>query len=101
MFPTTARVTSRAKRFRPRTFAPAAGRGRSLMAEYDIYGVTIASDFPLALPASRGQALFTIALRRASLGTVEDAIRGVPLTTCDDWFAYGLLADGRSYVRWR
>ena len=70
-------------------------------AEYDIYGVTIASDFPLALPESRGKGLFTIRLRRASVGTVTEAIRGVPLTTCDDWFAYGLLADGRSYVRWR
>lgn len=70
-------------------------------AAYDIYGVTIASDFPLALPGSRGNGLFTIALRRASLGTVEGAIRGVPLTTSDDWFAYGLLADGRNYVRWR
>ena len=70
-------------------------------AEYDIYGVTIASDFRLALPESRGKGLFTIALRRASLETVEEAIRGVPLTTCDDWFTYGLLADNRSYVRWR
>ena len=71
------------------------------MAEYDVYGVTIASDFPLALPKSRGKGLFTISLRRACPGTIEEAIRGAPLTTCDDWFAYGLLADGRSYVRWR
>jgi len=70
-------------------------------AEYDIYGVTIASDFPLALPESRGKGLFTISLRRASLETVKEAIRSLPLTTCDDWFAYGLLADGASYVRWR
>ena len=71
------------------------------MAEYDIYGVTIASDFPLALPESRGKGLFTITLRRAAYGTAEEAIRGMPLTNNDDWFAYGLLADGRSYVRWR
>ena len=71
------------------------------MAEYDVYGVTIASDFPLALPESRGKGLFTISLRRVSLETVEDAMRGVPLTTRADWFAYGLLPDGRSYVRWR
>lgn len=70
-------------------------------AEYDIYGVTIASDFRLALPESGGKGLFTIALRRASLETVEEAILGVTLTTSDGWFAYGLLADGRSYVRWR
>lgn len=71
------------------------------MAEYDIYGVTIASDFPLALPESREKGLFTISLRRGSLETFAEAIRSVPLTTCDDWFTYGLLADGRSYVRWR
>jgi hypothetical protein len=70
-------------------------------AEYDIYGVTIASDFRLALPESRGTGLFTISLREASLETIKEAIRSVPLTTYDDWFSYGLLADGRSYVRWR
>ncbi len=71
------------------------------MAEYGIYGVTIASDFALALPESRGEGMFTISLRRVSGESIEEAIRGVPLTTRDDWFDYGLLADGSSYVRWR
>ncbi len=79
----------------------AAHRCPPTAAEYGIYGVTIVSDFPLALPKSREQGLFTISLRRTSQGMVEDAIRSVPLTTREDWFAYGLLADGRSYVRWR
>lgn len=71
------------------------------MAEYGIYGVTIASDFPLALPESRGEGLITIALRQVPEAAIQEAIAGTPLAAKADWFEYGLLADGSSYARWK
>jgi hypothetical protein len=71
------------------------------LADYGIYGVTIVSEFPLALPADRGDGLVTISLRRAPGGTLREAVGGTPLTPRADWYAYALLADGSSYAWWR
>lgn len=71
------------------------------MAEYGVYGVTIASEIPLALPQGRGEGLLTIALRQVPAEAIAEAIRGAALTTKEDWFDYALLVDGASYVRWR
>lgn len=70
------------------------------LTEYGIYGVTIASDIPLALPESRGPGLITIALRRVPEAEIREAIAGTPLAAKADWFEYGLLTDGTSYARW-
>jgi hypothetical protein len=71
------------------------------LADYGVYGVTIASEIPLALTESREKGLFTIALRQVPAATVQEAILGASLTTKEDWFDFALLADGSSYVQWR
>ena len=71
------------------------------MAEYGVYGVTIASEFPLSLPASRGVGLVTIALRQVPEEALRRAIEGTSLTARAEWFETGLLADGSSYARWQ
>lgn len=71
------------------------------MADYGVYGVTIASEFPLLLPASGGSGLVTIALRQVTAQWLREAIAGTPLEARTEWFEYGLLSDGASYARWR
>lgn len=71
------------------------------MAEYGIYGVTIESEIPLALPPRRGNGLVRISLRLAPEGALRKAAGGTPLTPRDDWYEYGLLPDGSSYAWWR
>lgn len=68
--------------------------------EYGVYGISIHSEFPLALPGKSGSALASIELRTATPKEFANAIAGVELQGRTHWYKYVNLADGSSYVRW-
>jgi hypothetical protein len=68
---------------------------------YGVYGVALASEFALALPAAAGPALAEVSLRRAPSSDLRAIVADTPLVNRDEWYDYAHLADGSSYVRWK
>src|SRR5258708_6408833 len=77
--------------------------------QYGVYGVSLRSDIPLALPESYARGLAqsacgltqTIDLRTAPPETFTNAIADTEPVHRADWYQYPHLEDRSSYVRWR
>ena len=69
--------------------------------QYGVYGVSLRSDIPLALPESHARGLKQIDLRTAPPETFTNAIADTELVHRADWYQYPHLEDRSSYVRWR
>jgi hypothetical protein len=69
--------------------------------QYGVYGISVRSEVPLALPDYAGAGLAEIELKRGTPQTFSDAIAGTELTSRADWYHYAHLEDRSSYVRWR
>ena len=68
---------------------------------YGVYGVTITSDVPLALPQDAHGALGTIDCRNAPQSFFSAAIDGAVFSSPpSSWYQYAILDDGSIYVRW-
>jgi hypothetical protein len=68
--------------------------------QYCVYGVTLHSDIPLALPTDGSGELAQIALRTAPASSFFDAQRVLPTAEDSGWYKFGRLLDHSSYVRW-
>jgi hypothetical protein len=68
--------------------------------DYGVYGISLRSDIPLALPLHHGPALATIELRGAPPERFSTANVGAELHTPADWYQFAHLDDGSYYVRW-
>jgi hypothetical protein len=69
--------------------------------QYCVYGVTLQSDIPLALPADGSGELARIELRTAPDSYFFDAQRELPpQNDPNSWYKFGRLRDHSSYVRW-
>lgn len=68
---------------------------------YAVYGIKLASEFPLALPTAAGDALAEVSLRSTDAANLRAVVRDAPLVNRDEWYDYAHLPDGSSYVRWR
>jgi hypothetical protein len=67
--------------------------------KYCVYGITVTSDIPLALPEHADGHLAAVEIRTAPASFFAEAIRGAAFaTTSDEWFQYAPLPDGSSYV---
>lgn len=67
---------------------------------YGVYGISLSSEIPLALPEYSGGEFAHFEL---CLGTAErfaEALSGAKLVDRADWYQYAHLSDGSSYVRW-
>jgi len=68
---------------------------------YCVYGTTISSEIPLALPEQGEGRLARVELRVAPASHFADAIRNVPFERpVEDWNHRASLPDGSSYLRW-
>jgi hypothetical protein len=67
---------------------------------YGVYGISLRSQFPLALPVSTQPGLAEIEIRRGSTAFFSRAITGAKLQISADWYRYAHLNDGSHYVRW-
>jgi hypothetical protein len=68
---------------------------------YCVYGITILSEIPLALPTQGHGDLARIELRTAPPAYFADATRNVPLEQVDgSWYQFARLPDRSSYARW-
>lgn len=65
---------------------------------YGVYGISLRSDMPLALPEHRGSGLAQIELRAASPETFSAARVGADLQTVGDWYLYAQLPEGSKYA---
>lgn len=71
------------------------------MHRYCVYGLTIWSDLPLALPSHADGSLASVTLRAAPEAYFDERIEGVAFQPdSDDWYQYAFLPDGTTYVRW-
>jgi hypothetical protein len=68
---------------------------------HGVYGISLRSEFPLALPKHSGSSFAEIQLRRGTPKKFADAIAGTQLTARGDWYQFAHLHDGSSYARWR
>jgi hypothetical protein len=69
--------------------------------QYYVYGITVRSEIPLALPRQGDGGLARVELRLASASYFAERIRGVNFQTdAGDWYQYASLPNGSSYVRW-
>jgi hypothetical protein len=68
---------------------------------YRVYGLTLISDTPFALPGVDGGGLAQVEFRTAQASVFRQATseRG-SLSWSDGWFQHAVLLDGSSYVRW-
>ena len=69
--------------------------------EYGVYGISLRSDMPLALPENHGPSLAAIELRAAAPQTFSTACVGAEFQTPADWYQFAQLDDGSYYVCWR
>jgi hypothetical protein len=68
---------------------------------YYVYGITLHSDIPLALPTDGSGELARIELRTAPAAYFSDAQRELPAEQdSGSWYRFGHLPDHSSYVRW-
>lgn len=68
---------------------------------YCVYGLTIDSDIPLALPHEGVGELGRVELCAGAATLFETATLAARFESRpDDWYQYGFLPDGASYVRW-
>jgi hypothetical protein len=67
---------------------------------YGVYGISLRSEFALALPGCPGEALTQIEVCAGSSAAFAEAVQGSALKSRSDWYHYANLADGSSYVRW-
>jgi hypothetical protein len=69
---------------------------------YGVYGVSLLSDMPLALPSHTAAGLADIRIEVAASEVFADVAKHAEIETCArDWCRYGRLADRRSYIRWK
>lgn len=69
--------------------------------QYCVYGITVRSEIPLALPEAGDGRLALVELRMASASHFSNAIDGVSFQSrSGDWYQYGFLLDGSTYVHW-
>ena len=69
--------------------------------KYYVYGITLRSEIPLALPTDGSGGLAQIELRTAPVSYFSDARRGlIADPASDSWYRFGGLPDHSSYVRW-
>lgn len=69
--------------------------------KYYVYGITLRSEIPLALPTDGSGGLAQIELRTAPASCFSDARRGlIADPASDSWYQFGGLPDHSSYVRW-
>ena len=84
---------------------PALTRARTVEASlpfrYGVYGIELLSDVVLSLPACADGAAARIELREGGPELFAQAISGAALIKRADWYTYGNLPGGASYVRWR
>jgi hypothetical protein len=70
--------------------------------QYCVYGITVHSEIPLALPELREGGLAQVQIRTAPAALFEGAIQGVELQgDPDSWYQYAFLPDGSTYARWQ
>jgi hypothetical protein len=68
---------------------------------YSVYGVSIASDMPLALPDYSGGHLGDVECLSRPASFFLAAVQGVAgQARSDPWYRYAALDDGSTYVRW-
>jgi hypothetical protein len=67
---------------------------------YGVYGVSLRSEIPLALPVSHCPGLAEIEIRTGTPALFAQAIAGAQLNIPADWYHYAHLHDGSHYVRW-
>jgi hypothetical protein len=69
---------------------------------YNVYGIGIDSDTPLALPRQTHAALCHVQCRRAPASTFARTVKDTPgdELPSDSWYRYAALRDGSTYVRW-
>ena len=68
---------------------------------YSVYGISLRSEFPLALPALGESSLQDIELRLGSPALFSAALRSATFEPSPDgWRQYAFLRDGTTYVRW-
>jgi hypothetical protein len=67
---------------------------------YGVYGVSLRSEIPLALPLSSHPGLAEIEIRTGTPVAFAQAIAGAQLQIPADWYHYAHLHDGSHYVRW-
>jgi hypothetical protein len=69
--------------------------------KYYVYGITLRSEIPLALPTDGSGGLAQIEFRTAPASYFSDARRGLTADPASDsWYRFGGLPDHSSYVRW-
>jgi hypothetical protein len=68
---------------------------------YGVYGITVVSDTPLALPDYSDSALGKVEFVSAPASVFLAAMHGVNFDPrSDSWYRYAFLHDGSTYVRW-
>ncbi len=68
---------------------------------YCVYGITVGSELPLALPEYAHGELAMIELRTAPEELLAELVAGVDFHPgSDSWYQYAFLTDGSTYVRW-
>ena len=77
-------------------------RSQEYIHTYGVYGVTLRSCIPLALPDYSGAGLADIELQLSKPDSFAEAIAGVPLLWSRySTYQYAHLQGGASYVRWK
>jgi hypothetical protein len=75
---------------------------RRPLRRYGVYGVSLSSEIPLALPAAGRVALAGVELRTAPAAFFSRAARAAAIEPADaGWYRYGRLADRSTYLRWK
>jgi hypothetical protein len=68
---------------------------------YGVYGITVVSDTPLALPDYSDGALGQVEFVSAPASVFVTAMRGATFDArSDSWYRYAFLPDDSTYVRW-
>jgi hypothetical protein len=68
---------------------------------YGVYGVTVVSDTPLALPEYSGCGLAHVECQRGAASVFRDATQDATFDhPADSWYRFARLADASTYVRW-
>jgi hypothetical protein len=68
---------------------------------YRVYGITVASDRPLTLPAHADGGLARVECRSATASVFHAAMSGAAFDPSPDpWHRYASLPDGSTYVQW-
>lgn len=68
---------------------------------YGVYGAAVECGFPLSLPPCSPVPIANIRVRRAAVEAIRAGVDAIELITRDDWYRYGHLPDGSSYVSWQ